>query len=163
VTFAKKNHFFRLHFFRKLFCYLRGFRSIIFCSLSLVHIWWFLFFSISFSSFTFAPSVSFINDLRTAFALVDPKSVKNTVKSSVSFYAFGIYERKSCTKKGDEIEPWLRFLWKSGFNDVINKVCFCLHIWVFDSDVYNLCHSLSWVLIRMPSFGPLCPMSLYKT
>jgi len=41
--------------------------------------------------------VNFINILRTAFALVDPKSVKNTVRSSVSFYAFGIYERKSCT------------------------------------------------------------------
>jgi len=40
--------------------------------------------------------VNFINVLRTAFVLVDPKSVKNTVKSSVSFYAFGIYERKSC-------------------------------------------------------------------
>jgi len=35
--------------------------------------------------------------LRTAFSLVDPKIVKNTVESSVSFYAFGIYERKSCT------------------------------------------------------------------
>jgi len=33
----------------------------------------------------------------TAFTLVDPKSIKNTVKSSVSFYAFRIYERKSCT------------------------------------------------------------------
>jgi len=41
--------------------------------------------------------VNFINVIRTAFTLVDPKSVKNTVKSSVSFYAFGIYERKSCT------------------------------------------------------------------
>jgi len=45
----------------------------------------------------FTPGVNFINVLRTAFALVDPKSVKNTVKSSVTFYAFGIYERKSCT------------------------------------------------------------------
>ncbi len=35
-----------------------------------------------------SPCVNFINVLRTAFALVDPKSVKNTVKSSVSFYAF---------------------------------------------------------------------------
>jgi len=39
----------------------------------------------------------FINILRTAFALVDPKSVKIPVKSSVSFYAFGIYKRKSCS------------------------------------------------------------------
>ncbi len=37
-----------------------------------------------------------INVLRTAFALVDPKSVKNTFKSSVCFYAFRIYEHKSC-------------------------------------------------------------------
>jgi len=42
-------------------------------------------------------SVNFINILCTAFALIDPESVKNTVKSSVFFYAFGIYERKSCT------------------------------------------------------------------
>ncbi len=41
--------------------------------------------------------VNFINVLRTAFALVDPESVKNTFKSSVSFYTFGIYEHKSCT------------------------------------------------------------------
>jgi len=43
------------------------------------------------------PGVHFINVICTAFALVDPESVKNTVKSSVSLYAFGIYERKSCT------------------------------------------------------------------
>jgi len=43
------------------------------------------------------PGVNFINVLRTVFTLVDPESVKNTVKSSVSFYAFGIYERKNCT------------------------------------------------------------------
>jgi len=41
--------------------------------------------------------VNFINILCTAFALIDPESVKNTVKSSVSFYAFGIYKRKSCS------------------------------------------------------------------
>ena len=40
--------------------------------------------------------VNFANVLRTAFMLVDPKSVKNTVKSSVSFYSFGICRRKSC-------------------------------------------------------------------
>ncbi len=43
------------------------------------------------------PIANFINVLRAAFALVDPESVKNTVKSSVSFNAFGIYERKSCS------------------------------------------------------------------
>ncbi len=41
--------------------------------------------------------VNFINVLRTAFTLVDPESVKNTVKSSVYFYAFEIIVRKSCT------------------------------------------------------------------
>jgi len=41
------------------------------------------------------PGLNFINVLRTAFTLVDPESAKNTVKSLVSFYAFGIYERKS--------------------------------------------------------------------
>ncbi len=48
--------------------------------------------------------VNVINILHTAFALVDPKSVKNTVKSFVYFYAFGIYKRKSCTYNVDEIE-----------------------------------------------------------
>ncbi len=41
--------------------------------------------------------VNFINVLYTAFTLVDPESVKNTVKSSVTFYTFGIYGCKSCT------------------------------------------------------------------
>jgi hypothetical protein len=40
--------------------------------------------------------VNFTNVLRTAFTLVDPKNIKNTVKSSSSFYAFGVCERKSC-------------------------------------------------------------------
>ncbi len=39
------------------------------------------------------PSVNFTNLLRTAFMLVDPESVKNTVKSFVTFYAFGICMR----------------------------------------------------------------------
>jgi len=34
--------------------------------------------------------VNITNILLKAFMLVDPESVKNTVKSSVSFYAFGI-------------------------------------------------------------------------
>ncbi len=51
------------------------------------------------------PGVNFINVLRTTFVLVVPESVKNTVKSSVSFYAFGIYECKSCTQNVDEFEP----------------------------------------------------------
>jgi len=51
----------------------------------------------SLNNLIFRSGVNFINVLREAFTLVDPKSVKNTVKSSVSFYAFGIYKRKSCT------------------------------------------------------------------
>jgi len=43
------------------------------------------------------PGLNFINILLTAFTPADPRSVKKTVKSSVSFYAFGIYEHKSCT------------------------------------------------------------------
>jgi len=40
---------------------------------------------------------NFINDLCAAFTLVDPESVKNAVKSSVSFYAFRLCACKSCT------------------------------------------------------------------
>jgi hypothetical protein len=40
---------------------------------------------------------------------VEPKSVKKTVKLSVSFYAFGIYMRKSYMWNVDEIEPRLSF------------------------------------------------------
>jgi hypothetical protein len=36
-----------------------------------------------------SPSVNFINVLRTAFAHVDPEFVKDTVKSSVSFFGGG--------------------------------------------------------------------------
>jgi len=43
------------------------------------------------------PGVNFTKVLHTAFTPVDPKSRKNTVKASVSFYAFGIYKCKSCT------------------------------------------------------------------
>jgi hypothetical protein len=31
--------------------------------------------------------------------------MKNTVKSSVSFYTFGICAHRSCTENVDEIEP----------------------------------------------------------
>ncbi len=41
--------------------------------------------------------VNFINVLCTAFAFIDPKSVKNTVEPLVSFYAFGICSHKRCT------------------------------------------------------------------
>jgi len=43
------------------------------------------------------PGVNFINVLQAAFAGADPKSVKNKIKSSVSFYAFGIFAHKSCS------------------------------------------------------------------
>ncbi len=52
----------------------------------------------------FTAGIDFTNILRTAFALIDHESVKNTVKSSVSFYAFGIYKLKSCTQNVDEID-----------------------------------------------------------
>jgi len=58
------------------------------------------------SWFLMNPSVNFTNILRAALTLKDPESVKNTVKSSVSFYAFGTCGRKSCTQNVDEIEPW---------------------------------------------------------
>ena len=53
--------------------------------------------------------VNFTNILLTAFVHVDSKSVKNTVKSLVSFYAFGIYKPKSCMYNVDEIDPWCQF------------------------------------------------------
>ncbi len=43
------------------------------------------------------PGANFMNSLLKAFTCVDPKSTKNTVKSSVSFCAFGICTRKSCS------------------------------------------------------------------
>jgi hypothetical protein len=49
------------------------------------------------SRIPFGSGVNSNNILRTSFMLVDPKSIKNTVKSSMSFYTFGIYETKSCT------------------------------------------------------------------
>ena len=48
--------------------------------------------------------VDFTNILRAAFKIIDPKSVKNTVKSSASSYAFGI-----CTRKK---HVWAAFLLK---------------------------------------------------
>jgi len=53
------------------------------------------------------PGVNFTNILLAALTLVDPKSIRNTVKSSVTSYTFGICELKSCTKNVDEIEPRL--------------------------------------------------------
>ncbi len=51
--------------------------------------------------------VNFTKVLCAAFTLVDPKSVKNTVKSSVSFYAFGICERKAVRRTLMKLSPGL--------------------------------------------------------
>jgi len=61
------------------------------------------------------PGLNFINVLRTAFTLVDPKSVKRHWWPSCIFYAFGIYERKSCiddvaSKSGSGQDPWFDFV-----------------------------------------------------
>jgi len=49
--------------------------------------------------------VNFINVLHTAFTLVDPISVKNTVKSSVSFYTFGISSVKAVHRTLMKLSP----------------------------------------------------------
>ncbi len=41
--------------------------------------------------------LNFINVLRTAFKLADPESIKRYLWLDCILYAFGIYERKSCT------------------------------------------------------------------
>ncbi len=56
---------------------------------------------------------------------IDPESVKNSVKSSVSFYAFGIYECKSCTQNVDENE--------SGFYIYLNQ---SLYQCISDTSIY---------------------------
>jgi hypothetical protein len=48
--------------------------------------------------------LNFINILRAAFMPSDPECAKKTVKSAVSFGAFGIYERKSCFLNVGEID-----------------------------------------------------------
>ncbi len=70
---------------------------------------------------TWWPGVDFINAQRTAFTLVDPKNAKNTVKSSVSFYAFRISKRQSCMYNIDEIDtqsmkqrPWATEVYTPG-------------------------------------------------
>ncbi len=42
------------------------------------------------------PGVNFTYVLCTAFILLDPESIKNTIKSSVSLNAFRIFKCKSC-------------------------------------------------------------------
>ncbi len=49
--------------------------------------------------------VNFINVLRTAFALVDPESVKNTVRSSVSFTLLGSMSVKAVRRTLMKLSP----------------------------------------------------------
>jgi len=56
--------------------------------------------------------INFINVLCTAFALVDPKSVKYTVVSSVSFYAFGSTSVKAVSRSLMKLS--LGILWNEG-------------------------------------------------
>ncbi len=48
--------------------------------------------------------LNIINVLHTAFTLVDPKSVKRHWWLNCIFYAFGIYECKSCTSNINDID-----------------------------------------------------------
>ncbi len=52
------------------------------------------------------PKVDFINIFTPCFCNRSSPKRKSSVKSSVSFYALGIYKRKSCTWNVDEIEPY---------------------------------------------------------
>ncbi len=54
------------------------------------------------------PGVNFINILRTAFALVDPESVKSTVRSSVSFKLLGSTSVKAVCRTLMKLSPGLR-------------------------------------------------------
>ncbi len=47
--------------------------------------------------FDITPGVDFTNIFMYSFYARSSQKRKNSVKLSVSFYAFGIYERKSCT------------------------------------------------------------------
>ncbi len=69
--------------------------------------------------------VDFINILGTTFTPVAPQSVRTQVKLSVSFYAFGIYERKGCTRTLMKLSP--------GFSLYLNEYGFikCFAILVF--------------------------------
>ncbi len=53
---------------------------------------------------TLTLDVNFINILCTAITHVGPERAKKTVKSALSFYAFGFHEHNSCTGNVDEIE-----------------------------------------------------------
>ncbi len=74
------------------------------------------------------PGVNFINILRTAFVLVDPKGVKRYWWLNYIFYAFGIYKCKSCTLNIDEIEPRCQFRQHFTLTFFCMKVIFCQNI-----------------------------------
>ncbi len=57
-----------------------------------------------------ASGVNFINVLLTAFALVDPKSVKNAVESSVSFMLLGSTSVKSEHRTLMKLSPGVNFV-----------------------------------------------------
>jgi hypothetical protein len=66
---------------------------------------------------------------------------KNTVKSSVSFYVFGIYKQKSCAYNIDEIEPWCQFhqpFLCSFYTRGSKKRKMILTIWL-RSDAFRIC------------------------
>jgi len=56
-----------------------------------------------------APGLNFINVQHTAFTPADRKSVKNNQVVKL-FYAFVIYERKSCSKNVGKIDTWREWL-----------------------------------------------------
>ncbi len=51
------------------------------------------------------PGLNFINVLRATFTRIDSKSAKETVKSSVSFCAFGIFAKKSAREMLEKLIP----------------------------------------------------------
>jgi len=64
------------------------------------------------------PGVNFINIFTHSFCDCSSPRRKSSFKSSVSFYAFGIYERKSCTKNVDEIDT-------RGLKHAAREICLC--------------------------------------
>ncbi len=54
--------------------------------------------------------VNFINILCTAFALVDPKSIKNTVKSSVPFMLLGSMSVKAVHRTLMKLSPGVKVI-----------------------------------------------------
>jgi len=53
-----------------------------------------------------SPCVNFTNVLRAAFALIDPESIKNAVKSSVSFTLLGSARVKAIRRMLMKLSPY---------------------------------------------------------